>query len=314
MKQRILVTPRSATKSGHPSLAALEGAGFEVVFSRPSILPTEEDLLQYLPGCVGYLAGVERISASVLENAKELKAISRNGTGADAIDLIAAERLGIKVLGAQGANARGVAELAMALLLCISRSLTQSDRSIKAQRWERHQGVELEGRTLGLVGCGQIGRLVTGFALAFGMKIVAYDPFPTWKDAPNGFRYVPFDELSEISDVISLHCPPGPQGRPILDRDTIGGLKRGVIVINTARAGLIDDGAMLEALDSAHVRGIGLDVFDNEPPNDWRLAQHPKAVSSPHIGGYTPESIDRAMYSAVQNLLDALGSRSISDG
>jgi D-3-phosphoglycerate dehydrogenase / 2-oxoglutarate reductase len=314
MKQRILVTPRSATKSGHPSLAALEEAGFEVVFSRPSILPTEEDLLQYLPGCVGYLAGVERISASVLENAKELKAISRNGTGADAIDLIAAERLGIKVLRAQGANARGVAELAMALLLCISRSLTQSDRSIKAQRWERHQGVELEGRTLGLVGCGQIGRLVTGFALAFGMKIVAYDPFPTWKDAPNGFRYVPFDELSEISDVISLHCPPGPQGRPILDRDTIGGLKRGVIVINTARAGLIDDGAMLEALDSAHVKGIGLDVFDNEPPNDWRLAQHPKAVCSPHIGGYTPESIDRAMYSAVQNLLDALGSRSISDG
>ena len=94
MKQRILVTPRSATKSGHPSLAALEEAGFEVVFARPGVLPTEEDLLQYLPGCVGYLAGVETISASVLENAKELKAISRNGTGADAIELVAAERLG----------------------------------------------------------------------------------------------------------------------------------------------------------------------------------------------------------------------------
>src|SRR6478752_871511 len=176
MKQRILVTPRSATKSGHPSLAALAEGGFEVVLSRPEVLPTEEDLLQRLPGCVGYLAGVETISAAVLENATELKAISRNGTGADAIDLAAAERLGIKVLRAQGANARGVAELAMALLLCISRSLTQSDRSIKAQRWERHEGFELEGRTLGLVGCGQIGRLVTGFGLAFGMEIVAYDP------------------------------------------------------------------------------------------------------------------------------------------
>src|SRR6478752_6527629 len=160
MKQRILVTPRSATKSGHPSLAALAEGGFEVVLSRPGVLPT----------------GEETISAAVLENATELKAISRNGTGADAIDLAAAERLGIKVLRAQGANARGVAELAMALLLCISRSLTQSDRSIKAQRWERHEGFELEGRTLGLVGCGQIGRLVTGFGLAFGMEIVAYDP------------------------------------------------------------------------------------------------------------------------------------------
>ena len=309
--KRILVTPRSATKSGHPSLAALKQAGFEVVFSRPGVLPAEEDLLQYLPGCVGYLAGVETVSASVLETAKDLKVISRNGTGADAIDLVAAERLGIKVLRAQGANARGVAELAMALILCIARSLTQSDRSIKAQRWERHEGFELEGRTLGLVGCGQIGRLVTGFGLAFGMKIVAYDPIPGWKDAPEGFRYTAFDELLRISDVISLHCPPGPEGRPILDRENIEKLKRGVIVINTARGGLIDDDAMLQALDSGHVKGIGLDVFDNEPPEDWRLARHPKAVSSPHIGGYTPESIDRAMDSAVQNLLDALGSRPV---
>ena len=309
MKPRILVTPRSATKSGHPALAAFEEAGFEVVFSRPGVLPTEEDLRERLPGCVGYLAGVETISASVLENAKELKAISRNGTGADAIDLAAAERLGIKVLRAQGANARGVAELAMALLLCISRSLTQSDRSIKAQRWERHEGVELEGRTLGLVGCGQIGRLVTGFALAFGMKTVAYDPMPSWKDAPDGFRYGPLDELLATSDAISLHCPPRPDGRPILDRETIGRLRKGAIIINTARGGLIDDDAMVEALDSGQVKGIGLDVFDDEPPRNWRLAQHPKAVSSPHIGGYTPESIDRAMYSAVQNLLEALGSK-----
>jgi D-3-phosphoglycerate dehydrogenase / 2-oxoglutarate reductase len=309
MKKRILVTPRSATKSGHPSLDALKEAGFEVVFSRPGVLPSEEDLLQRLPGCVGYLAGVETVSASVLENAQELKAISRNGTGADAIDVAAAERLGIKVLRAQGANVRGVAELSMALLLCISRSLTQSDRSIKGQKWERHGGIELEGRTFGLVGCGQIGRLVTGFALAFGMKIVAYDPFPSWKDAPDGFRYASLEELLALSDAISLHCPPRPDRRPILDRERIGKLKSGVIVINTARGGLIDDGAMLEALDSGRVKGIGLDVFDNEPPDDWRLAQHPKAVSSPHIGGYTPESIDRAMYGAVQNLLKALGSK-----
>jgi D-3-phosphoglycerate dehydrogenase / 2-oxoglutarate reductase len=309
MAQRILVTPRSVTKSGHPSLESLKEAGFELVFSRPGVLPTEEDLLKYLPGCVGYLAGVETVSASTLQAAKELKVISRNGTGADAVDVVAAERLGIKVLRAQGANARGVAELAMALILCIARSLTQTDRSIKAQRWERHEGFELEGRTLGLVGCGQIGRLVTRFALAFGMQVTAYDPKPNWRDAPDGFRYIELDELLAASDVISLHCPPRADGRPVLDRQTIGRLKRAVIIVNTARGGLIDDEAMLESLDSGHVQGLGLDVFDNEPPNDWRLAQHAKTVSSPHIGGYTPQSIDRAMYSAVENLLDALGSR-----
>jgi D-3-phosphoglycerate dehydrogenase / 2-oxoglutarate reductase len=226
-------------------------------FLAPGRSSDEEDLLQYLPGCVGYLAGVETISALVLEAAKGLRVISRNGTGADAIDVKAAEGLGIKVLRAQGANARGVAELAMALILCISRSLTPSDRSIKAQRWERHEGFELEGRTLGLVGCGQIGRLVTGFGLAFGMQIVAYDPMPNWKDAPNGFRYVAFDELLRTSDVISLHCPPGREGRPILDREVTGRLRRGVIVINTARGGLIDDAIMLEALDSGQVPGSG---------------------------------------------------------
>jgi D-3-phosphoglycerate dehydrogenase len=306
MTGRILVTPRSATRSGHPSLEALKKSGFEVVFCRPGILPTEEELLEYLPGCVGYLAGVEIVSARVLEAAKELKAISRNGTGADAIDIATAERRGIKVLRAQGANARGVSELAMALILCLARSLTQTDRSLKAQRWERQEGFELEGRTLGLVGCGRIGRLVTGFALAFGMRIVAFDPIPNWSDAPDGFSYGELDEVLKVSDVISLHCPPRAGGLPILDEESIGRLKKGVVVINTARGGLIDDEAMLKALDSGHVKGVGLDVFDHEPPNDWRLALHPKAVSSAHIGGYTPESIDRAMYAAVENLLAAL--------
>ncbi len=179
------------------------------------------------------------VSAAVLENAKELKAISRNGTGADAIDLVAAERLGIKVLRAQGANARGVAELAMALLLCISRSLTQSDRSIKAQRWERHEGVELQGRTLGLVGCGQIGRLVTGFALAFGMKTRGFRSVPQLERCSRWFSIRPASMSCRQQAMSSVYIVlPGPDGRPILDRETIGKLRKGVIVINTARGGI----------------------------------------------------------------------------
>ena len=306
MTGRILVTPRSVTRNGHRSLDALGKAGFDVVFCRPGVLPPEDELMQVLPGCVGYLAGVETVSARVLEAAKGLKAISRNGTGADAINIAAADRLGIKVLRVQGANARGVAELAMAMILCIARSLTQTDRSLKAQRWERHDGYELENRILGLVGCGRIGRLVAKFALAFGMKVLASDPMPAWDDAPDGFRFSELNEVLIASDVISLHCPPRHGGRPVLDEESIGRLKKGVVVINTARGGLIDEDAMLSALDSGQVKGIGLDVFDGEPPQDWRLALHPKAVCSPHIGGYTPESIDRAMVGAVENLLSAI--------
>ena len=302
----ILVTPRSATRDGHPSLRKLADAGYEAVLCRPGVLPTEEELLALLPGCVGYLAGVENVSARVLAAGTDLRAISRNGTGADAIDTATAERLGIRVLRAEGANARGVAELALGLMLCLARSLTANDRAIKAHRWERHEGFELEGRTLGLVGCGKIGRLVTGFALAFGMKVMAYDPRPNWDGAPANFRYADLQEVFAASDILSLHCPPRAGGRPMLDAEAIGSLKRGCLLINTARGGLIDGETMLRALEDGRVAGVGLDVFDGEPPTDWRLAEHPRVVSTAHIGGFTPESIDRALTTAVDNLLACL--------
>ncbi len=306
MNGRILVTPRSATRDGHHSLQKLTAAGYETVFCRPGALPTEEELMALLPGCVGYLAGVENVPAGVLEAARELRAISRNGTGADAIDTTAAERLGIRILRAEGANARGVAELALGLMLCLARSLTRNDQAIKAHRWERYGGFELEGRTLGLVGCGKIGRLVTGFALAFGMKVVAYDPFPNWDGAPAGFCYAVLEAVLSSGDVISLHCPPRTGGLPVLDAAAIGSLKRGCLVINTARGGLINSETMLQALEDGRVAGVGLDVFDGEPPTDWRLATHPRVVSTAHIGGFTPESIDRALTTAVDNLLACL--------
>ena len=306
MNGRILVTPRSATRDGHPALRKFDDVGYEAVFCRPGVLPGEDELLALLPGCVGYLAGVENVPGRVLEAGKDLRAISRNGTGADAIDTVAAERLGIRVLRAEGANARGVAELALGLILCLARSLTSNDRALKAHRWERSPGFELEERTLGLVGCGRIGRLVTGFAGAFGMNVVAYDPFPNWDGAPTTFRYAGLEETLSAGDVISLHCPPRVGGRPVLDAAAIDTLKRGCLVINTARGGLIDNEAMLQALEDGRVAGLGLDVFDGEPPTDWRLAEHPRVVSSAHVGGYTPESINRALTTAVDNLLDFL--------
>ena len=304
---RILVTPRSVTKNGHPSLDAFREAGYEVVYSTPGCFPTEEELLELLPGCVGYLAGVEEISAKVLDAATELKVIGRNGTGVDAVDLDAAERNGIKVCRAQGANARGVAELTFAHILSATRSIAFSDGELKRGNWARRKGIELEGRTLGLVGCGKIGQLVAGFAIGFGMKVIAYDPYPAPDFSPAGdFSFCTLEELLSTADVISLHCPPEPGGKPIIDGDAISSMKKGVIIINTARGSLLNDDAVLEALESGQIAGVTVDAFESEPPADWRLAKDPRVTATPHIGGFTEESVARAMTVAVENILAVL--------
>ena len=304
---RILVTPRSVTQHGHPSLRRLAAAGYEVVLGPPGRQPTEAELLGALPGCVGYVAGVEPVSARVLAAASGLRAISRNGTGTDSIDATEAASRGIAILRAEGANARGVAELTFALIFALVRDLSQTDAALKRDQWTRRQGIELEGRSLGLIGCGRVGRIVAGIAGALGMNVLASDPVAEGKFHPGDFfRFVPIDEVFRCAEILSLHCPPSPDGRPILDRNALSSCRRGVFVVNTARFDLIDPVAMLGALDSGHVAGLGLDVFAEEPPKDTTLVRHSRVIATSHVGGFTQESVDRAMDAAVDNLLRAL--------
>ncbi|HOK77238.1 MAG TPA: NAD(P)-dependent oxidoreductase, partial [Verrucomicrobiota bacterium] len=193
---RILVTPRSLTKEGHPSLRRLSDAGYEVVLSSPGVQPTEEELIKLLDGCIGMLAGVEQITARVLKAATTLKVISRNGVGVSNIDLKTAQERGIKVLVTAGTNAQGVAELTFGLLLALARSIPFSDFSLKQRRWDRREGFELENKTLGVIGCGRIGKRVASIASAFGMMVCAFDPAPdaSFQLGPH-FRYVTLDEL-----------------------------------------------------------------------------------------------------------------------
>jgi D-3-phosphoglycerate dehydrogenase / 2-oxoglutarate reductase len=304
MPGKILVTPRSLTHGGHPALSRLQAAGYELVFCTPGKQPAEDELLRLLPGCVGYLCGVEKVSADVLRAAKDLRVISRNGTGVDNIDLAAARDCRITVCRAEGANARGVAELTMALILALVRSVPFSDARLKQGGWERREGIELEGRTLGLIGCGRIGRMVARFALAFDLKVLAYDPFPDASFHPAGpFQFVGLDALWPQANLVSLHCPPTADGRPLLHRETIALLPKGAYVVNTARAALLDDDAVLSALDAGQIAGVATDVFPEEPPRDLRLVRHPKVIAAPHLGGFTRESVARAVEVAVDNLL-----------
>jgi D-3-phosphoglycerate dehydrogenase len=307
MARRILITPRSVTRDGHPALQRLKDAGYEVFLSSPGKQPDEEELMQLLPGCVGYLCGVEKVTGRVLREARELQVISRNGTGVDNIDMAAAQALGIRIVRAEGTNARGVAELTMALIMGLVRSIPYSDQRIKQGGWERRLGIELAGRTLGLIGCGKVGRLVANLSLAFDLKVLAYDPYPDPHFQPSSaFAYADFDQVWPSADIISLHCPSAGEGRPLIDTETIARMKKGVYLVNTARASLLDEAAVLGGLESGQISGVAVDVFNEEPPRDLRFTSHSRVIGTPHIGGFTEESVDRTVSVAVDNLLQEL--------
>jgi phosphoglycerate dehydrogenase-like enzyme len=243
----------------------------------------------------------------VLEAAVDLRVISRNGTGVDSIDAAAAKERNISILRAEGANARGVAELTIGLLFALARSLPGCDASIKAGRWDRPNGLELEGRTLGIIGCGRIGKIVAELAVGVGLNVVAHDAFPDYNFfAGAAFQFVPMHRVLRHADFLSLHCPPPSQGQALIGEPEFAQIKHGSFVINTARYQLIDPEALLAALGSGRIAGAALDVFDSEPPRDARLARHPRVLATPHIGGLTKESIGRAMDAAVDNLIRAL--------
>ncbi len=303
--EKILVTPRSLSGKGHPALEGLRKAGYEVVFAVPGKQPTEDELLAILPECVGYLAGVEPVSGKVLRECSKLKVISRNGIGIDNVDLPVAEELGIKVEKAAGANSRGVAELAITLMLSGLRSVPWSSDRLKAGGWDRRIGIEVEGRTLGIIGCGQIGKYTSKMALGLDMKVMAYDLYPDRGFNPSDdFGFSSIERIFAAADVISLHCPPGE--KPLIDAAALSSMKDGVYLVNTARAGLIDEAAVLAALESGKLSGYATDVFETEPPKPSALIAHEKVITTPHIGGFTTESVDRATQAAVDNILKVL--------
>jgi D-3-phosphoglycerate dehydrogenase / 2-oxoglutarate reductase len=310
MSKRILITPRSLTQHHSQDLRALENAGYELVYVQPGITPTEEELLELVPDCVGWLAGVEPVSERVLRAATNLKVISRNGTGVDNIPLKVAQELRIKVLRVEAANARGVAELAVCLALAALRHLPALHCALKQGKWKLIRGSEIRGRLFGLVGCGAVGKIVARLALGLDARVAAFDLCPDHSFEPGEeFSWMSLEEVLAMADILSLHCPPLPAGRPLIDRKALSSLKDGSCLVNTARGTLIDESALIEALDSGKLSAYATDVFQTEPPDPASpLLRHERIIVSPHIGAYTEESIQRATRKAVENLLSAFDS------
>jgi D-3-phosphoglycerate dehydrogenase / 2-oxoglutarate reductase len=282
-------------------------SNFEVIYAGTA--PTEDDIValcrQHNP--VAIIVRYGKVGAAAMDAAPALRVISKHGSGTDTIDLTAARARDINVVAAVGANAAAVAEQAMALLLACAKSVVSLNSRMHAGHWDKatHKSVELEGRTVGVIGLGAIGLRFAKIADAMGMRVLGFDPYS--KDLP---PYVEACELKRIwqeSDVLSLHCPLTADNERLLDARTLASCKRGVILVNTARGGLIDETALLDALRSGQVHSAGLDSFAVEPmvtPHPFH--GEPRIVLSPHIGGVSADAYVKMGVAAASNALAVL--------
>ena len=234
-----------------------------------------------------------KVTADLIKAAPRLRIVGRAGTGVDNIDVGAASARGILVVNAPGANSISVAEHACALMLALARSVPAADRAMKDGKWEKKRflGSELRGKTLGIAGLGRIGQEVAQRARAFGMKIVAHDPYLSREIAAAiGVELLSLDEVCAAADFLSLHLPSTPETKHLLNDARLASMKPGVRIINTARGELIDEAALARAIERGTVAAAGLDVFEREPPADWALAKLPQVVATPHIAASTEEA------------------------
>jgi phosphoglycerate dehydrogenase-like enzyme len=238
-----------------------------------------------------------------LAGADRLRVISRNGSGVDNIDLVEAERRGIRVLRAAGANAQGVAELTLGLTLAASRQIHLADRTLKSGAWDRTIGHEIAGCFALVIGFGHIGRLVARLFEAFGAEVAVVEPLPIQTD---NFRKVDLDEHLTSARIVTLHCPPQADDRPLLTKARIGLCSSQTLIVNTARRSLVDEKAVIEALELDRLGGFACDVFEAADPDSGRLIRHPRVIATPHLGAFTSQSIDRAAFEAARNLIREL--------
>ncbi|HEV7797646.1 MAG TPA: phosphoglycerate dehydrogenase [Pyrinomonadaceae bacterium] len=289
-------------------LQPLRDAGF-VIEKRTGLSPTE--LREALANCAGLVVRSEtKVTAELMDSTTTLRVVGRAGVGVDNIDVPAATERGIVVMNAPDGNTITTAEHTIALLIALARRLPQANSSLKSGRWDRKAfiGVELQGKTLGIVGLGRIGRAVAARARAFGMKIVAFDPFIAPEQARDSeIELAPLDELFASADFITVHTPLTAETRGVIGPEAFARMKQGVRVINCARGGLIDESALYDAIRSGTVAGAALDVFAKEPPPvDHPLLLLDEVIVTPHLGASTAEAQEGVAFTVAEQMRDYL--------
>jgi D-3-phosphoglycerate dehydrogenase / 2-oxoglutarate reductase len=302
MDWKILLTDGLAPISDEDLLASLE------MDDRKGI--SAEELLEVIGNYDAMIVrGRTKVTEDVLSAAKNLKVVGRMGVGVDNIDLDAAQEHGVTVVNAPVATTVSVAELTLGLMLDLCRGIHKGDAGLKIGEWRKKElvGTELFQKTLGVIGFGNIGEAVAKRALAFDMEVIAYDPVrPAEEIKAAGADPVSFEELLKQADMITLHIPHTKSTHFLLNEEAFKMMKDGVRIICAARGGVIDEHALLAALESGKVAGAALDVFESEPPGKDPLPLHPQVVCTPHVGGQTKEAQRRAGHDILSEVVAAL--------
>jgi len=265
---------------------------------------TPEELMTVLPAYDGMVVRSRtKVRQPLIDVCPNLKVIVRGGAGLDTIDHEYAKSKGIAVMNTPLANSISVAELAIGYMFMLARSLYAASATMKAEKWEKKafNGDEIGGKTLGIIGYGNIGKETAHRAIALGMKVIAYDPYV---QSLNGVKMVTLDELLAQSDYISLHTPKTKETANLLNKEQFAKMKNGVRIVNCARGGVVNEEALYEALTNGKVAAAALDVFAEEPPTDWKLLKLDNVIASPHIGAATREAQARVGAEVAEKLIE----------
>ena len=307
-KARLLVTPTSYGKNEPRLKTELEQLAGSVTYNPTGKPLSSPEVAALIAGVDGYIAGLDIIDRAALEKADRLKVIARYGVGVDQVDLEAAREKGIIVTNTPGANSVSVAELALGLMLALARQIPEAVQSVQQGKWPRYAGVSLEGKTVGILGLGAIGKQLARRLAGFDCTILAYDPFAD-ENFVEEYRIelAPMDMLIARSDFVSLHLPLLPETRGLVNDAFLARMKKGAFLINTTRGEVIDEEALLRALESGHLRGVGLDAFTVEPPDPSNPLLHlPQVIATPHLGAQTDGATSNMGWFAMRDCLAVL--------
>jgi D-3-phosphoglycerate dehydrogenase len=305
---KILITPRSFGKHDDAPFKMLEAKGANIVRNETGGIMVEEVLKAAIEGAEGVIIGVDPLTADVMAAAPGLRAVAKYGVGTDNIDLDYCKEKGITVSITTGANSEAVADYTFALMLALARKVIVIDRQCRKKDWTKITTSDVAGKTLGLIGLGAIGKGVANRAKGFGMTVLAYRRH--WDEEyarESGVQYADIDEICKRGDFISLHAPLTEETKNVIGAREIGLMKPGAFVVNTARGGLIDEEALLEALAEGRIGGAGLDVFAKEPPDDNRWYSLDNVVIGSHCGASTTGAAEMMSMMSAENLIHDLG-------
>lgn len=303
---KIFISTSSFAEYDKSPLRLLESNGFEVVLNPYGRKLNPKEVVALAKDCAGIIAGTEPLTKEVLRQLPGLKAISRCGTGLDNVDVEAARKRGIAVRTTPDAPAQAVAELTVALILNVLRQISFMDRQVRSGAWSKEMGRLLSGKTVGVIGLGRIGKRVAELLRSFDVKILASEPKPDKKWAEeNKVSLTSLEELLRKSDVVTLHIPYTEENRNLINAKRLKIMKRGAILINTSRGGLVDEDVLYQALKNGHLGGAALDVMEVEP-YDGPLKGLNNVILTPHIGSYALEARVQMEMEAAKNLINML--------